>query len=176
MANAQKDVRVLVNRKGKQISTTRSDKDAFNELERRVEEGNAGTFAADLISKGTRYGLSDEQFWWVHSLLEPVDHAEIPCGEITARMHDALLNGVKMRNMKCNLLTEGGQPIRLSMAGSRSKYHGDVWVTDDGEYPSNRLFGRIEQSTGIFKGHNVPEDVQILLIAIQENPEAYLPW
>jgi len=168
--------RTLRNRKGKTLTTVRTDKEAFDELERQVQDGQQDTFAADLVYKGARNGLSEEQFWWVHKLLEPRDECMIPVGNITHRMHAALDAGASMRSLKVELRTSDDQPVKLAMAGSRSKYSGDVWVTDDGAYPDNRLYGRIEHTTGVFKGHNVPVSVQDLLRAVQSNPDRYLPW
>ena len=176
MATKQTETRTLVNRKGQSLNTERTEKQAFAELERRVKAGEASDFAADLIRKGRKNGLSDEQFWWVHKLLEPVNEVEIPCGNINARMNNARDNGVKVRNLKVRFDTELDGCVQLMMAGPRSKYYRSIWVTDGGQYPENVLYGMIDYNTGVFKGRDVPLEIQALLREINDNTEAYLPW
>lgn len=175
MAQGIKEVRTLVNRRGKELETTRTDKEAFDELERLVEEGKADQFATDLIQKGIKNGLSEEQFWWVHKLCDQTN-VKLPLGNISGRMAAAVRAGVSLRAMKCSLETSENKIVRLSIAGQRSKNAGDVWVSDDGKYPDNVLYGRIETATGIFHGRNTPEDVLEMLTLVNDHPDAYLPW
>ena len=170
----QKQQRTLTNRKGKTVVTERTDKEAFTELQRLVLDGWDSEFPVSLLQQGLKRGLSEEQFWWVHKLIEPKD--EVPCGNITHRMQEALFAGAKVKDLKLTLTTGQGNPVKISMAGPKSKNHGDVWVTDDGEYPDNKLYGRISRTTGVFVGEGVPQDVQELLATIHDNPDAHLPW
>ena len=174
MATQQQEQRTLVNRKGRTVVTNRSDGEAFAELERRVDEGSVGEFARDLVSKGRRYGLSEEQYWWVHKLLVPP--TELDCSEVATRMRNARRNGVGIKALRLTVSSDEGNVVQLSMAGSRSKYCGDIWVTDGGVYPDNTLYGRIDAVSGMFLGSDVPDDVTKVLEDIQDNPEDYMPW
>ena len=165
--------RVLVNRKGQSLTTHMTDAEAFKELERQVTDGEQAGFAFDLILKGKKYGLSQEQFWWVHKLAEP--KVLIDADHIVNTFHKARDNGVKQRSLKTTVLADG-VPVVLSLAGPRSKYKGDIWVTDDGDYPGNTIFGRIGHESGVFEGKGVPEAVAKLIDCIQMDPESYLPW
>jgi len=70
MSNIPARTRTLVNNKGKSLDTPYTDKDAFDKLSRHVSDrADDESFESDLISKGKRYGLSEQQFWWVHKLL-----------------------------------------------------------------------------------------------------------
>jgi len=175
MEYATANQRVLVNRKGQQVITNYTDAEAFKVLEDQIAGGKLQGFAVDLVSKGKKYGLSEEQYWWVHRLAVPREREEIDCNDILQAFLRARSNGVKQRNMKVDYKLPDGTTLRLALASQRSKNAGCIYVTDDGTYPDNKYYGKIDQH-GFFSGYDVPLQVSDRLHVILENIEAHLPW
>lgn len=167
--------RVLTNRKGKTVETPYTDSEAFTIVEDGVRKGTLGSFAAELVNKGARYGLSEEQYWWIHRLAVPPVTVKVNCNNIMHRFQRAFDNGVRASRMKVNFLTEGG-PIRLSFATPRSKNFRDVYVTDDGEYPDNTYYGKIDHNSGMMTvNDSTPQFVIDFLNNLNDSPDK-LPW
>lgn len=164
----------MTNRKGKTVTTSYSDAEAFRVVEQAVREGRLDGFAVDLVTKGSKYGLSDEQFWWVHRLANPEPMVEQPAQNVLHAFKQAAANGVKARNLKLLYQTDDGT-VQLAMAGAKSKYQGDIWVTDGGTYPDNKLYGRIDGAHGIFRGRDVPQHVAKLITQLNDG-KAKMPW
>ena len=61
------------------------------------------------------------------------------------------------------------------MAGPRSKYAGCVMVTDDGVYPDNKYYGKID-SNGFLRSFSLTPELIDKLLDINEYVEGYLPW
>jgi hypothetical protein len=71
---------------------------------------------------------------------------------------------------KIRLQTADGRPVVLSRAGSKSKYPGQIMVTDGGPFGANLYFGRID-SEGIFHATNsASAPVFALLERLSVNP------
>lgn len=174
MSQTASQTRTLVNKKGREVTTPYTDGEAFKVLEQQMKDGNASQFAVDLIYKGRKYGLSEEQFWWIHRLAIPEPPLEIKVPNIRHSVECALEAGVKAKNIKKRFdLPEGN--VVVAMAGPRSKHYGTIFVTDDGVYPDNKYYGKID-AHGIFTGRNTPEFVQKLIVAINDNVPAHFPW
>lgn len=175
MAQAATNQRTLVNRKGQQVITPYTEAEAFKIVEDGVTSGKLTGFAADLIAKGKRYGLSEEQYWWVHRLAVPREQEQLDCNAIVQSFTRGKHNGVKQRNQKVDFVLSDGSKLRLAAASARSKHAGCIFVTDDGAYPDNKYYGKIDQH-GFFTGYDVPSLVVERLLDICENIEAHLPW
>lgn len=158
------------------MTATLTDKEAFNLLAEQVARGEKDGFAADLVQKGGKYGLSEAQFWWIHKLGMPENKCELQANEIVARFTEASFNNVAVKHLRLYIPDAEGGTVKFAFAGPRSKHHGDVWVTDDGEYPNNKLYGRIPRSTGIFVGRDVPDLVQVVIQQVNDNAGDYMPW
>ena len=71
---------------------------------------------------------------------------------------------------KIRLQTPDKMPVVLSRAGDRSKYTGQIMVTDGGPYGANKYFGRID-AQGIFHTtDSASQAVSDLLVRLAENP------
>jgi hypothetical protein len=66
-----------------------------------------------------------------------------------------------------------GQPVQFALAGERSKYAGQVMITDGRPFGSSRYYGRITQDGGLVASREMVESVRELVDAFAENP-AYI--
>lgn len=173
---SQQQLRTLTNRKGVSIETPYTDGEAFKRLERLVEDRVLSGFAKSLVDNGRRFNsISPEQFFWIHKLL--LDHENPPdrilYRQIASAYQRALQRGVSIKNMKLNIKNQEGDPIQLSMAGPRSKYHGNVWVT----VPERELYcGRITPEGAFFQTRGCPDDVLDVLDTVENHFEEFIPW
>jgi hypothetical protein len=70
---------------------------------------------------------------------------------------------------KIRLQTSNGQNVVLSRAGDKSRYTGQIQVTDGRPYGANVYFGRID-TAGIFHVSTADASVSALLARLSENP------
>jgi hypothetical protein len=139
------------------------------------------SFARDLLANYGRHGaLSDKQWLWVDKLAERAESP--PAAPCTERVGD--FSGViglfararsKLQYPKITLQV-GHQPIQLSLAGARSKYEGQVQVTDGRPFGQNVWFGRVDQAGTWTQGHTATEPendaVREFLRAFSKDPAA----
>jgi hypothetical protein len=138
-------------------------------------------FAGDLsLASATRRGLSQKQGAWAKTLAAralglveapaqaPRPTATVSAAPIFALLGRALAAGLKFP--KIRLTTAGGQLVVLGVAGPRSKYAGQVMVTDGGPFGSNQWFGVIAQDGTWTKSRAVTADVEALLLSLAADP------
>jgi len=65
----------------------------------------------------------------------------------------------KIKYPKIRLKTEAGKKLVLSRAGNRSKYVGQIMLTDGGPFGDNVYYGRIDESGKVFPARAMSEDV-----------------
>lgn len=145
----------------------------LDQLEQVVDklDSSSQTFAKDLIRKGKKYGLSEKQAYWVNKLYDRATGKEQQpkptklAGNLAPMMDMLKFAATHLKAPKVRLLTpeaqaalDSGQPVdrewlkchtlRLGVAGARSKYTGQVNVSDDHAYGWNVWYGRIDPLTG----------------------------
>ena len=175
MSDTQVETRTLVNNKGQSIDTPYTDKEAFDKLKRRALEGSVGDFATDLLTKGARYGLSDQQFWWIHKLLLELENPpERPqMMGIWNAYSRAKLAMVSQKDMTMSFgIEEGGSDLVFSVAGSRSQYAGSIWV----RIPLDDIYlGRI--TDGLFyRAAACSDELLDVISSIDEKATSKFPW
>ena len=69
----------------------------------------------------------------------------------------------KLKYPKIRLATQSGAKVVLSVAGARSKYRGQVMLTDGGPFGDNVWYGRIDVDGGVFPSRSMTDDVMRLL-------------
>lgn len=148
-------VRVLKTAKGMEVKTNLTDQEALAVL-----RDVPGSFAADLLTKDGRWGLSPDQIAWAHKLA--IESLARKAGLVKVRTYA----NIPMR-LRAMLATDeypklsvgkGASKVEVSLAGARSKYAGDVMITDGRRYPNNLFHGRLDGSTGEHVG-NCPDFV-----------------
>jgi hypothetical protein len=138
------------------------------------------TFARDLLSSFNRKReLSDKQWLWVDKLTQRAadPQAQAPktesVGDFSGVVKLFARAKQKLQFPKITLQVEH-QPIQLSLAGSRSKYEGQVQVTDGGAYGSNVWFGRVDAAGNWTQGRAASEQdletVSRFLRAFSQDP------
>jgi hypothetical protein len=80
----------------------------------------------------------------------------------------AIANGLK--HPKIRLQTPSGQPVALGRAGDKSKFKGQIMVTDGERFGFNKYFGRVTE-TGVWVVGRVDQpEVRTLLEKLSTNP------
>lgn len=138
--------------------------------------GMSAPFAADLIRAYGKGKLSPKQAEWIGKL---IDRAEKPKAAPVAEALAASVKGVfglferaKASGLKFPKirLQADGEPVVLKQAGERSKYMGQVLLTDGGPFGSNRFFGRIDTSGALHAGRDMTPEVRALVGELAEKP------
>lgn len=75
-----------------------------------------------------------------------------------------------LKHPKIRLQTDDGKPVVVSVAGPKSRYSGDLMLTDGGSFGSNVWYGRIAGSELVPSRAMTPQ-VQALLEALGNDPE-----
>lgn len=75
-----------------------------------------------------------------------------------------------LRFPKIRLEASDGQKVVLSQAGERSKYLGQVMMTDGGPFGSNKFFGRIDSAGSLNASASMTAPVRELVDALAADP------
>lgn len=134
------------------------------------------SFAENLITAAERYGsLSSKQAYWVDQLTKralpqerPVYAAKVDADGLLAFLNRASDAGLK--HPKVKLQDADGNPVRVHVAGERSRTPGAVQITDGGPFGANKYFGRIYQGEFV-KGRDCNDAVVATINALVEDPE-----
>lgn len=76
----------------------------------------------------------------------------------------------KLKYPKIRLQTPDNSPVVLSRAGAKSKYFGQIMVTDGGPFGSNRYYGRIDSNGLFFATDSANSAITSLLFRLSQNP------
>lgn len=121
------------------------------------------TFASSLIKQWIMNNmLSDKQLVWVAKL---TDRATAPApvmeqddlGDFGGVYELLQTATASLKFPKVRLQTEDGQPVVLSILGPRSKFAGDINVTDGGPFGQGKWFGRIDGAGKWTKSHTAKD-------------------
>ena len=109
-------------------------------------------FGRSLVGGISKYGsLTEKQATWVQVLIDRASQPKpvaAPAVEVQMAGVQALFEvaSKSLKRPKIRLMTADGTPVVLALAGEKSKYAGQVMLTDGGPFGLNRWFGRIEGS------------------------------
>lgn len=111
-------------------------------LRRAVDAGVAtGDFPVSLIEQYERKGyLSHKQWYWVDRLATPRPVEQLPSFAGVLELFARAREHLKYPKIALRL---GEQPIRLHVAGERSRYAGSVQITDGTGF-GGKYFGRVD--------------------------------
>lgn len=163
-----------INRKGRPESfeSTLSDSEALEAI-----HNSSSDFARDLYAKRSR--LSPAQMAWVHKLaMESIERkqpkpvatgASIDMNGVEALFANA---GSRLKRPQITIELKDGLRIQLRRAGQRSKYAGQIQITDGGAYGSSKYYGRIENGNFI-PGRDVDANVRATLVELAKDPIDY---
>lgn len=139
-------------------------------------------FAASMVSQYHKKGsLSMKQWPWVGKLIQHAICPEPEPAKMLVQVGD--MNGlIKMFSVaqkhlkypKITLKTETGVRVQLSVAGEKSKYKGQINVTDGGGFQSGTWYGRVDLNGVWEPSRNVDmnkmADISKLLMEMSINP------
>jgi len=170
--------------KGQTFTTHLTNSEALLQLNTAVEDGTiTGSFAWSLLRQYRERGrLSERQWPWVQKLVHDYvthPHASREPAPVVAEDWDELIAvfdtaSAHKKYPKLTFEFEDGRVVVLRKAGPRSKYAGSINVTDDGKYPDNLWYGRINPD-GTFTARRVrtgggDEEVLEFLRRFAKNP------
>ena len=165
--------RTLTTRKGRSVETHLLDYDAL-EVCRGLKDNS---FAQDLVAREDRWGLSPDQWAWVHILAieqsapaerAPQEDMGLDVGEIRARLLRARGRGIKHPKIRLDL--GDGRRVVCSLCGPASRYEGCVNLTDGGRYPDNIFYGRIDLEGRWRPTRAAGEDVRVVITSFARDP------
>ena len=144
---------------------------------------NDRQFAESLIAGFRKYGsLTQRQLPHAERLVDKAVHGypqndhynrqTVPValgdfGDVFGLMQTAAAN---LKFPKVRLHTEDGQQVVLGISGPRSKYAGQIQITDGGSYPNNRYFGRINGDGNWTRGRDADSGVEAILRRLGDDP------
>lgn len=104
-------------------------------------------FASDLIYKGKKYGLSNNQMIWVNKLIDSATNPQPEPQKVELGGFEAVINLFQkakqhLKYPKVVLHCEGKKVV-LSLAGEKSKAPGSINVAGEGQYPNKVWYGRV---------------------------------
>lgn len=141
---------------------------------------NDRRFAESLISQfNSRGRLSSKQMFWVNKLTDRAKHPEqhTCCAKQTEHVGD--FKGVlelfrraaqHLKYPKIRLQTNNRKPVVLNVAGPKSRYAGQVNVTDGGPYGDNTWYGRIDEQGEWTVSNAGDNDVADVLRRLADDP------
>jgi len=164
----------------KSVVTEMTDEEALRTLQLWTEPAGVlaqNGFACSLADQSTRHALSEVQVNWAIVLIEEARQTsqEDAPGEEAINLQGLFplfdrAKGAQKRLPQLRLLTKAGDPVRIQVCGDRSRYPGDLRVTDGGPYGDSLYFGRIAQDGGGFRrGKDCTDDVVELLLWSQDH-------
>jgi hypothetical protein len=135
-------------------------------------------FALSLLSART---ASPRQEYWMGELVTryttpraaqvPEQLAATAAGIFTLF---ATAQAAGLQRPKIHLQAQTGKdmyiPVVFALAGARSKYAGQVLITDGGAYGSNRYYGRITQDGGLVASREMRPEIRAIVDAFAAEP------
>lgn len=76
----------------------------------------------------------------------------------------------RLKYPRVRLLAADGQIVILQRAGSKSRYPGHIQIVDEGRYPHNRYFGRIDTDGVLHESRQMTDAVRELIERFAANP------
>jgi len=167
--------------KGQTFVSPYTNGDAVRRLAEAVADGRVKSdFARELVEKWARYNrLSDAQWVWIHKLVhDRLDHPYDPSERAVDLGVDGLAGitgcfataGKALKHPRLRFELESGVTVVCKVAGARSRYAGDIHVTDDKEYGANAYFGRIGKDGRFYPGRNATDEIVAFLKRFAADP------
>lgn len=115
---------------------------------------------ADIVSKGGGYGsLTPNQINYVKKLVTDIANRPVPApvaapvkvaNDLTAALNLFKKAAAHLKFPKVRLQLDDGSPVVLALAGPKSKYAGQIMITDGGPYGESKWYG-VVNTTGAWK-------------------------
>jgi uncharacterized protein DUF6011 len=76
----------------------------------------------------------------------------------------------RLKYPSISLQTSKGSPIEIKRAGNKSRYQGQLMITDGRPFGSNAYYGRIDQTGVFYSGRETCTELLPLLQRLADNP------
>lgn len=156
-----------VNVKGQPQTFTSKFDTLDDAIEALKASGNRSEFAADLVTKHERFGLSDKQAAWVHKLANDDEQRPAPL-DLGLTNIAAMLRNKPGKGRPKLQVAEG---VQVTLNSEKSKNPGHVTVTDGGPFGDNKYFARINDEGTVLPGSDFSDEVQQALVAFNNQHE-----
>lgn len=160
---------VITSSKGKTVEVKMSDSDAVNLLRTRSDD-----FARSLVQSAEQGKITHNRRVWLHVLANDVVNPPKPVstsvGDVTPFLAMVATAKKHLKYPKYRLQLVDGSPVVLSVCGPRSKYTGQINVTDGGPFGQNVWYGRIDLAGTFNAGRSATVEVSDLLKRFMANP------
>jgi hypothetical protein len=153
-----------------------NNNEAIQLLEEYVQAGKVtGDFGPSLVKQfATKGDLSDKQWPWVFKLVDEAndrnDRPTEDLGDLSGVYELMAIASHFIKWPKIKLATDDGEVVKLIRAGEKSKYPGQINVTDGGDYGFNTWYGRIDTQGEMTKSRDCTETVIELLKRLGQDP------
>jgi len=154
----------------KNFTLNDDQKPSLDALELLITKLNArdAEFASSLVANFYRFGqLTDRQFTWVNTLTERANNPTQPkaAEKINLQAITDLMDTAaqRLRHVRVSLKSSDDLDVVFTRAGSRSKYNGQIMITDGGPFGQNVFYGRIDTNGDFFPTRAATEAVRALV-------------
>jgi hypothetical protein len=142
-------------------------------LDRLPEKDRA--FARSLLDAYAAGRCSEKQAHWIATLARRASGSEPQPTAIDVSGIAALLSRARAKHPAILLRTNAARPVRISVAGIKSKTPGAIMVTGTGPYETRPYYGKIMGGVFLPAGKNEPAtiaSVTALLVDFARDPAA----
>lgn len=150
-------------------------------LKKKLEEvAPNNSFYSSLLNAANTYGsLTEKQETALRNSLDKQIQKQTeakaeskPIGSMT-KLIEFVANASKNVKKLSFQIAMGNQKIKIFKAGINSKYNGNLMLVDNGVYPNNKFFGRIDKEGNFYPdkdGKPVMDDLMFTLQQFAQNP------
>jgi len=168
-------VRTLTNRDGKRtVETWMTDQEACDMLRTLPKLSDFGQSLLNRIRRNEK--LSSEQMFWVHTLVVEFENKKNNVPKPAANV-GSMKKVIEMFNHAKSYLKYpriwlkvDGVKIRLSLAGSKSKYEGSIQIKADLGGPDREWLGRVSPEGEFVAGRQTLPNLRNFLQAFANDP------
>jgi hypothetical protein len=174
-------MRTLTTRKGRSIETPHTDNEALVLLRKLISQKviNGGGFAGDLSIKADgRYGLSKDQWTWVHILVVEAEQPQAPRagnGEQFTKLVEFFDHaGMSLKRPAVTFGVAGGN-LRIKRAGDKSAHAGCLFLDNCQPWGAStrKYYGKIDTGGAFYPSKQVTEELVAEIRRFQEDPATY---
>ena len=132
---------------------------------------NAG-FAESLLKAYHKKYLSAKQEYWIIRLATNMNAPAPEAVTVNVAGIFSLMRGAatRLKFPKIRMMTEAGEKLVVSIAGARSRYNGQLMLTDGGPFGANVFYGRVDTDGNVVQSREMTVTVLKLLREFSDNP------
>lgn len=132
---------------------------------------NAG-FAESLLKAYHKKYMTAKQEYWIIRLASNLNAPapEVVTVNVTGIYSLMQTAASRLKYPKIRMMTEAGEKLVISIAGARSRYNGQLMLTDGGPFGANVFYGRVDTDGNVVQSRDMTATVLKLLREFSDNP------